>query len=291
MSRVLRTAGKALTVLLCLGSAALVWPTSLGGATSYVKVSGTSMVPKLRNGDLVMTRSVGRYQIGDVVAYRVPKGEVGADLLVLHRIVGGSATRGFVTRGDNRDFNDPWKPKAADIIGEKWVVVSGAGNAMGRLRSPLALAVFASLLAAAAAFTMLRRRPPTNRAESGALVIEPESEIILVVDDESSFRRSIARMLTDSGYQVCEAEDGRSALDAVANGLHPALVLSDVVMPDISGPELSIQLSEEGIRNTVLMSGRDIEADPRRFLRKPFQEQELLDLVRRELDERASTRT
>ena len=289
-SRILRIAGKALPVLLCIGLAALVWPTSLGGATSYVKVSGKSMMPKLRNGDLVVTRDVGGYQIGDVVAYRVPKGEVGADLLVLHRIVGGSATRGFVTRGDNRDFNDPWKPKAADIIGEKWVVVSGAGNAMGRLRSPLALSVFASLLAAAAAFTLLRRRPATKLAENVASPTGPEPEIILVVDDESSFRRSVARMLTDSGYRVCEADDGRSALDAVANGLHPDLVLSDVVMPDISGPELSTQLSEEGIHKTVLMSGHDIEADPQRFLRKPFLEQELLDLVRRELDEHRPTR-
>ncbi len=289
LSRALRLLWKAIPVALCIGFAALVWPTSLGGTTSYVKVSGTSMTPKLQNGDLVVTRSVGNYHTGDVIAYRVPKGEVGSGLLVLHRIVGGSAAAGFITRGDHRRTDDLWRPKGSEVIGEKWIVIAGAGNAMGRLRSPLALAAFAALMAGGAMFAILRRTAPTRRADVAAQPLEEEHEIILVVDDESAFRRSVARMLTDSGYEVREAESGQAALDAIADGLRPSVVLTDVVMPDISGEELSLQLHDEGLHHTVLMSGRDITTS-QSFLRKPFQEHELLDLVRRELDERTATR-
>jgi signal peptidase I len=283
-ARILRLLGKAFPLVLCLAFAAVAWPTSLGGATSYVKVSGGSMLPKLHTGDLVVTRSVGRYQIGDVIAYRVPEGDIASGLLVLHRIVGGSASKGYITRGDNRDSSDTWRPRAGDVIGEKWIVLPGGGDAMGSVRSPFALAAFAALLAAGAA-TLLLRRPVGSPSTTDAPIPESVNDVILVVDDETAFRHSVARMLTDSGYRVREADGGRSALDAVAAGLRPGLVLSDVVMPDISGHQLSEQLSEDGIHNTVLMSGRDTDTDPHRFLRKPFQEHELLDLVRRELAE------
>jgi len=292
VSWILRLSWKAIPVVLCIGFAALVWPTSLGGATSYVKVSGRSMTPKLHDGDLVVTRSVGSYQTGDVIAYHVPRGEIGAGALVLHRIVGGSSSRGFITRGDHRTTNDLWRPKASDVIGEKWVVITGAGDAMGKLRSPLALAAFAAVLSICAAFTVLRRTP-TARVDDVTpdAPDAPAVDLILVVDDESAFRHSVARILSDSGYAVCEAGDGQTALDAIAGGLRPSLVLSDVLMPDISGTELSVQLHGAGLHNTLLMSGRDVATDPRRFLRKPFQEHELLDLVRRELDERTATHT
>src|SRR5207253_4750125 len=71
--------------------AALGWfclPQSLGGRADWVMVSGTSMLPHLHTGDLVLVEHQTSYHVGEVVAYRVPKGETGAGYVVIHRIVG-----------------------------------------------------------------------------------------------------------------------------------------------------------------------------------------------------------
>jgi signal peptidase I len=270
----------------CIVVAAFVWPMALGGSTSYVTVSGHSMLPKLRDGDLVVTRTASDYRVGDVIAYRVPKGEVGAGALVIHRIVGGSPAAGFTTRGDNRTTNDLWHPRVSDVIGEKWAVVPGFGAAAGHLRNPASLAAFAALVSVMAAWGLVRRKPlvKASVAPPASAPDPPTSDVILVVDDESAFRRSVARMLTDSGYEVREADDGVTALDAVSAGLRPRLVLSDVLMPGLVGTNLSDRLEEHGIHNTILMSGHDVPGGHDRFLRKPFTEHELLDIVRRELE-------
>ena len=173
----MRWIGRTLSTLALLGVLVVMWPTTLGGATAYVKVSGHSMLPKLHDGDLVVTRAVSHYGPGDVIAYRVPKGDVGAGQLVVHRIVGGSAAHGFRTRGDNRATDDAWLPRGSDILGEKWIVVPGAGKAMGSLRSPLALAAFASVLASGAAVTLLRRSAGLDHdrieAPLGVVGLEP----------------------------------------------------------------------------------------------------------------------
>ncbi|MCU1458194.1 MAG: putative two-component hybrid sensor and regulator [Actinomycetia bacterium] len=131
-------------------------------------------------------------------------------------------------------------------------------------------------LVGAAAYRRSRRNPVSVPATA-------LSDLILVVDDEPAFRRSVARMLTESGYNVREADDGVTALDAINAGLRPALVLTDVAMPGVSGTDLSTRLKEQGIFNTVLMSGLDLPPDSPPFLRKPFREGELLSVVRREL--------
>src|SRR5688572_19635960 len=66
--------------------ALLVWPGFLRGGTAYVIVSGNSMDPTLHAGDLVLTVRRGSYNVGDVVAYRIPEGQPGAGVLVIHRI-------------------------------------------------------------------------------------------------------------------------------------------------------------------------------------------------------------
>jgi signal peptidase I len=93
-------------------------PEVLGGRVSYLIVSGHSMEPTLHSGDLVVALRKRDYGRGEVIAYHIPKNQAGAGALVIHRIVGGSARAGYITRGDNRDYRDPWRPKANDIAGE-----------------------------------------------------------------------------------------------------------------------------------------------------------------------------
>jgi signal peptidase len=132
-------------VALLLVALFLIWfvllrPSFLGGAVSYIMVSGESMEPTLYNGDLAVARSEGSYRVGDLVAFRVPEGEHGNGGIVIHRIVSGSSADGFRTQGDNNEWADPWSVGEDDIVGERWVSVPGAGRWLHVLRAPVLLA-------------------------------------------------------------------------------------------------------------------------------------------------------
>ncbi|NLG73388.1 MAG: signal peptidase I [Chloroflexi bacterium] len=126
----------------------LVWfiyfrPAFLGGPASYIIVSGVSMEPTLYTGDLAVMQRQAAYAPGDIVAFRVPGGHV------IHRIVGGSAEEGFITRGDNKTSTDPWRPRPEDIAGRMWFHIPGGGRPLQVLRQPkyiLALGGLAAFL-------------------------------------------------------------------------------------------------------------------------------------------------
>ena len=61
---------------------------------------------------------------------------------------------------------------------------------------------------------------------------------MLVVDDSAVMRRSVELSLTMGGYEVACAASGAEAVALLDGGLEPALVLTDIVMPGMSGLEL-----------------------------------------------------
>jgi signal peptidase I len=138
-----KVAGIALTVLACLFWAQFLRPQSLGGSAAYVLVSGQSMEPRYHTGDLVLVERQASYHPGQVVAYRVPKGDPMAGAQVIHRIIGGDSTHGFVVRGDNRTAPDVWRPKPGDILGAKVVRLPDGIVVLRFLRAPLFLALLA----------------------------------------------------------------------------------------------------------------------------------------------------
>src|SRR5919199_1700391 len=101
----------ALAMLVCLFWVHYLLPQSLGGRAAYVLVSGQSMLPRYKTGDLVLVERRPNYHRGQVIAYRVPKGDPMAGAQVIHRIIGGNAKHGFVVQGDNRTAPDVWRPK------------------------------------------------------------------------------------------------------------------------------------------------------------------------------------
>jgi signal peptidase I len=121
-------------------------PAPLGGPATFVIVSGTSMEPRLHDGDLVVVRRQDSYSPGDVVAFRVPEGEPGAGAMVIHRIVGGSARSGFRMQGDNKALADLWRPHDSDIVGRPWLAIPRAGRVVTTLGSPLGAGTAAGLL-------------------------------------------------------------------------------------------------------------------------------------------------
>ncbi|MGZ6020112.1 MAG: PAS domain-containing protein [Phenylobacterium sp.] len=101
----------------------------------------------------------------------------------------------------------------------------------------------------------------------------------LVIDDEELVRTSTANMLADIGYNVVEASSAEAALKLVSGGLHPDLIVTDHLMPGISGTELARRLRSENMNIPVLIvSGyADVEgiAPDLPRLTKPFLRAEL----------------
>jgi signal peptidase I len=132
-------------------------PQSLGGSTEYVEVHGISMTPTIHDGDVVVVEKQASYQVGDVVAYRVPAGQPGAGEDVVRRIAGGNGATGFITRGDHNSDIDPWHPKTADVLGKAWFRVSRL------LRWVLiVVAGVAVVILVIAAWPRRRRQPPPD---------------------------------------------------------------------------------------------------------------------------------
>ena len=131
-------------------------PQALGGPAMYVVVRGSSMLPVYENGDFVVTEASVAYGIGDVIAYRVPAGEVGEGHVVIHRIIGGDEANGFVVQGDNNSFKDPWMPRPDDIAGKVWLALPGFGRVIAFVQQP----VIAAGLAMSVAITIMLARPP-----------------------------------------------------------------------------------------------------------------------------------
>lgn len=116
------------------------------------------------------------------------------------------------------------------------------------------------------------------------------SERILIVEDEETVRTLTARVLADAGYAVTSARDGREALD-ILHREQIDLVLTDVVMPAMSGGDLAARIAVEWPDLPVLfMSGytgadlAGLTGSDDRFLQKPFSGESLLQKARRILD-------
>jgi signal peptidase len=145
--RLARIALTAAFIVLAVAWTLLLRPQALGGPAAYVIVSGESMEPSLKHGDLVVALKRSSYEIGEVVAYRIPEGEAGAGALVIHRITGGSPRAGYVLQGDNRTGEDLWRPKPRDIAGDMRFRLPRVGLLLTFVRTPLGMAIFAGLAA------------------------------------------------------------------------------------------------------------------------------------------------
>ena len=143
---------------------------------------------------------------------------------------------------------------------------------------------------------------PVDVAEvSGAAPGRPEggSETVLLVEDDEALRGLVVRILERAGYHVLVAESGGCALETSDGYEGPLdLLLTDIVMPGISGIDLAERLRERRPETPVLfMSGYldeqlhgDGRMDPSsELLLKPFHGPELLDRVRARLGHTADS--
>ena len=148
-------------------------PIQFGGQVAYVIVSGNSMEPLYRQGDLVIVHQAAEYKAGDIVTYRHP--DIGP---VIHRIVDQQGDR-FVLKGDNNTWTDSYLPAKMDIIGKAWLYLAGLGKLIGVLRKPWILSIIVACAGGVFLFTFflnpgekkLRRGRPARKGQQPTMKI------------------------------------------------------------------------------------------------------------------------
>jgi DNA-binding NtrC family response regulator len=86
--------------------------------------------------------------------------------------------------------------------------------------------------------------PLTEVAKEDVVVLPvSHAPVVLIVDDEKVIADTLSIILTRAGFITMTAYDGETAL-RMANQITPALLISDVVMPGITGVELAIMLTQ-----------------------------------------------
>jgi PAS domain S-box-containing protein len=119
-------------------------------------------------------------------------------------------------------------------------------------------------------------------------------ETVLFVDDEEALRRVGKRVLESHGYTVVTACDGHDALEKLrVDASKFDLIITDLMMPNMSGADLCAALERTGIGLPVILasghSGRDVQAQMAAkaavsFIGKPWTVMEMLTAVREALD-------
>jgi two-component system response regulator RegX3 len=110
---------------------------------------------------------------------------------------------------------------------------------------------------------------------------------VLVVEDEPSYRETLAFMLAREGFDVVEAADGAEGLAAYDRG-GADIVLLDLMMPGIPGTEVCRQLRQRGPVPVIMLTARDSEIDKvvglelgaDDYVTKPFSHRELVARIR-----------
>lgn len=114
---------------------------------------------------------------------------------------------------------------------------------------------------------------------------------VLIVDDERYIRQLLSLMLTNEGYAVLEAENGREALEKLKNST-VEMIITDLRMPQMNGIEFVRELKKQPNCNSVpvVMITSDFEgykmdeakrAGVHQWIPKPFITQQLMETVRK----------
>lgn len=125
----------------------------------------------------------------------------------------------------------------------------------------------------------------------------PAASPVLVVDDEAPIREFVSRALGGSGYPVTAVDSAAAALAELSEKNY-ALLISDIVMPEMDGIALALKITRDYPQmKVILISGyalerqraHNLEALIHMVMPKPFSLQELVETVVMVLDKSASS--
>lgn len=171
-----RSSGRWILAIVFLVAIGAWWfmlaPRSIGGSDTYVVVSGTSMEPVLHTGDLVIAHRQSSYHLGEIVVISIDGGDV------VHRLWGGSAIKGWQTKGINKLTADLWTIPNKDVLGTKWLVVPKAGSWLRWAGTATGRAVLAASFALFVVLVPDRRR----RAKSTTPSVPPMKRRTVVLN-------------------------------------------------------------------------------------------------------------
>ncbi len=117
------------------------------------------------------------------------------------------------------------------------------------------------------------------------------SATVLVVDDDDAVRATTADVLNGLGYTVQQAADGASALEIAESWRSDRCLLTDVVMPGMSGPELARRVMSLRPRLPIIFISGYAEPEGLagellgRLVRKPFRAAELQEQIEEAIDQ------
>ena len=113
--------------------------------------------------------------------------------------------------------------------------------------------------------------------------ILPQDIQVLIVDDDPAIRDILCRIVKAEGFQVGSASTAKEALKRIAED-EPDLVITDLVMPGMSGADLIRQIQEQRPTIRIIRTSgytppdlADVKDTP--FLRKPFRRNEVADML------------
>ena len=118
-------------------------------------------------------------------------------------------------------------------------------------------------------------------------VSPPDAYDILVVDDDPYIRATVSAILEEAGYSVAAAENALEAAHAIAR-MPPRVVLLDIRMPGLDGPQLARDLRARNVQSKILIMtaarnaqryARELNAEG--YIEKPFEIEELQAAVKR----------
>src|SRR5919205_933588 len=115
-----------------------------------------------------------------------------------------------------------------------------------------------------------------------------DSPTVLIAEDDAAARSGLAQLITNAGYTVATAADGREALEQV-DRQQPGVVLLDIWMPHLNGLQVLSELKTRPTRPRVIVMTADdtpetvllsLRQDAYQFISKPIELQPLLHLLR-----------
>lgn len=115
-----------------------------------------------------------------------------------------------------------------------------------------------------------------------------EQHKILIIEDERSILEILTYKLNKEGYSVRSANTGREGLN-VLNDFNPNLILLDLMLPDMSGFDICIEVKSKHnvpiimltARNDIFDRDRGLELGAREYITKPFDINELLTTIKK----------